>query len=228
MFPGLKKMALHRQQPILYLITSGETTRRTVPASPEFKRILTLIQSATLAGINLIQLREKNLTARALYDLALRAAEITGGSATSLLVNDRADIALAAGCDGVHLTTRSLDASVVRRTFGPDFLIGVSTHSIEEALEARKEGADFAVFGPIFDTPSKRAYGPPLGLDKLEEASRQLAPFPLIAIGGIILDNARSALLTGASGIAAIRLFSEPPNLAQAARTIRRQLPERS
>src|SRR4051794_6833227 len=161
-------MALKSQQPILYLITSGETTHRTEPTSPEFKRILTIVRAAALAGINLIQLREKNLSARNLYELASSAAAITARSATRLLVNDRADIARAAGCDGVHLATHSLDARIVRKTFGPDFLIGASTHSIEEASDARDAGADFAVFGPIFDTPSKRAYGQPLGLEKLE------------------------------------------------------------
>ena len=214
-------MALHRQQPILYLITSGQTTRQTLPSSPEFKRLLTLIHAAALAGINLIQLREKNLTARTLYDLALRSAEITRASATRLLVNDRADIARSAGCDGVHLTARSLDASVVRRTFGPDFLIGVSTHSIEEARRASTEGADFAVFGPIFDTPSKRDYGPPLGLDKLESAARMVSPFPLIAIGGITREKIPQALIKGASGVAAIRLFDETNNLEALVREIK-------
>lgn len=179
------------------------------------------MRAATLAGISLIQLREKNLSARNLYELAVRAAEITRQSPTRLLVNDRADIARAAGCDGVHLTSDSLDAGIIRRTFGAGFLVGVSTHSIEEAREARNRGADFAVFGPVFDTPSKRAYGPPLGLGKLEEAAQQLSPFPLIAIGGITHENAQQALGAGASGIAAIRLFSEPDNLETTVREIR-------
>ncbi|HEY0323095.1 MAG TPA: thiamine phosphate synthase [Pyrinomonadaceae bacterium] len=214
-------MALNLQQPILYLITSGETTLETEPTSPEFKRILTLVRAAALAGINLIQLREKNLHARVLYELAAQAAAITRASATRLIINDRADISRAAGCDGVQLTTRSLEANIVRETFGTDFLIGVSTHSIEEALHARDLGADFVVFGPIFDTPSKRAYGPALGLDKLEEASRQLSPFPLIAIGGMALQNAPQVLRAGASGIAAIRLFSDTDNLEAIVRKLR-------
>lgn len=215
-------MVLKSQQPILYLITSGETTHRTEPTSPEFKRILTLVRAAALAGINLIQLREKNLSARNLYELASSAAAITAGSATRLLVNDRADIARAAGCHGVHLATHSLDARIVRKTFGPDFLIGASTHSIEEASDARDDGADFAVFGPIFDTPSKRAYGQPLGLEKLEAAAHALSVFPIIAIGGITRENTPLVLRAGAGGIAAIRLFDDPYNLEAIVRKIKR------
>src|SRR5215213_3988547 len=143
-----------QQPPLIYLITSGETTQATTPSSEEFKRLLRLTAAAVAARIPLIQLREKNLSARMLYELATNAARLTRGSDTRLLVNDRADIARAAGADGVHLTTRSLEAAVVRRAFGEDFLIGVSAHSLEEARAARDGGADFAVFGPVFDTPS--------------------------------------------------------------------------
>jgi thiamine-phosphate pyrophosphorylase len=194
--------------PIICLITSGETTPATSEESPEFTRLLQLCAAAVSASISLIQLREKNLSARVLYELTARASRLTAGSNTRLLVNDRADIALAGGADGVHLTTRSLEAGVVRRAFGEDFLIGVSTHTLSEAEAARLGGADFATFGPIFDTPSKRAYGPPAGLDKLSEAARTLAPFPLIALGGITTENAPDAIRAGAHGFAAIRLFS--------------------
>ena len=138
---------------------------------------------------------------------------MTRGSATRLVVNDRADIARASLCDGVHLTTDSLEASTVRRTFGHDFLIGVSTHSMEEAHAARVGAADFAVFGPVFDTPSKRPYGPALGLEKLAQAAHELSPFPILAIGGITTENSQQVSRTGASGIAAIRLFNKPEDL---------------
>lgn len=214
-------MALNLHRPILYLITSGETTLATNSASAEFARLLSLVRAAVASGINLIQLREKNLSARTLYELASRAADLTRGSAARLLVNDRADIARAAGCDGVHLTARSLSTRVVRKTFGQDFLIGVSTHSLAEALHARDHKADFALFGPVFDTPSKRPYGPPLGLRALGQAARALSDFPLIAIGGITLDNALEVLATGAHGVAAIRLFSDPHTLETVARKIK-------
>ncbi|HYG81337.1 MAG TPA: thiamine phosphate synthase [Pyrinomonadaceae bacterium] len=208
-------------QPIIYLITSGATTPSATPAAEDFQNVLRLVTSAVRAGVSLVQLREKRLTARALYELTARSADLVRGTETRLLVNDRADIARAAGADGVHLTTRSLQASIVRQTFGPDFLIGVSTHTPAEAGAAREQGADFAVFGPVFDTPSKRAYGRPVGLEPLREVAQKLSPFPLIALGGVTLDNAPSALDAGASGVAAIRLFADPEQLAQTVGTIR-------
>jgi thiamine-phosphate pyrophosphorylase len=215
-------MPLNLQPPITYLITSGETTRATRPHSEEFTRLLALVSSAVHARVNLLQLREKNLSARMLYELTTRAASITRGSSTRLLVNDRADIARAAHADGVHLTTRSLPTQSIRRAFGDSFLIGVSTHSIDELLAARDGGADFAVFGPVFETPSKRVYGPAVGLAGLKEAARALAPFPLLALGGITtLENATAAIGAGASGVAAIRLFSDPHNLDAVVRAIR-------
>jgi thiamine-phosphate pyrophosphorylase len=207
--------------PLLYLITSGETTSATNEQSPEFARLLRLCAAAVSASIPLIQLREKNLSARVLYELTTRAACLAAGSKTRLLLNDRADIARAGGADGVHLTTRSLEAGTVRRAFGEDFLIGVSTHTLPEAEAAHLGGADFATFGPIFDTPSKRAFGPPIGLDKLSEAAHKLAPFPLLALGGITSENAPDTLRAGAQGIAAIRLFSNADALQNIVESLR-------
>jgi len=124
-----------------------------------------------------------------------------------LLVNDRVDVARAACADGVHLTSRSLPADVVRMSCGPEFLIGVSTHSLEEAQAARDGGADFVVFGPVFETESKRAFGPPQGLDNLRSVTHALNGFPVLAIGGITLDNIAACLSAGASGVAAIRML---------------------
>lgn len=167
------------------------------------------------AHVNLLQLREKNLTTRVLYDLTLQAAEITRGSNTRLLINDRADVARSAGAAGVHLTAGSIETSVIRRTFGDDFLIGVSTHSLEEARAARDARADFAVFGPVFETASKRAYGEPLGLEKLEQVATTLTQFPVLALGGVTLDNAAGCFRAGAAGVAAIRLMNDPDQLAR-------------
>jgi len=152
------------------------------------------------------------LHARVLFELVARAAEITRGSRTRLLVNDRSDIARAAGADGVHLTTQSLPADVVRKIFGAEFLIGVSTHSLEEARLARAAGADFVVFGPVFE---KRGYGAPQGVDKLAEVTRALGEFPVVAIGGITLDNVDECFQAGARGIAAIRLLNDAENLTR-------------
>jgi len=202
-------MPLQLPLPIIYAITSGATTTKTTPESPEFSNILLLIEAAIAAELPLVQIREKSLSARVLYELTSRAAAIARGSKTRLLVNDRFDVARTAGADGVQLTTRSLPASVVRRLCGEDFLIGVSTHSVESALEAQAGGADFVVFGPVFDTESKRAFGPAQGLEKLREVTSALAGFPVVAIGGINLENVLECFDAGASGMAAIRLFNE-------------------
>ncbi|HEV7891256.1 MAG TPA: thiamine phosphate synthase [Pyrinomonadaceae bacterium] len=203
------------RRPITYLITGGGTSSTTSHASAEFAALLRLVGRARDARVSLVQIREKDLNARTLFELASRASALTRGSETRVVVNDRADIARAAGCDGVHLTTRSLEANVVRRAFGGDFLIGVSAHTPSEASAAREGGADFAVFGPIFDTPSKRAYGPPVGLEALEEAARALSPFPVVALGGVDEMNAGYALAAGAEGVAAIRLFADGQSLAR-------------
>ena len=202
-------------QPITYLITAGESSSATRPESEEFRRLLAHVRAAVEARVALVQLREKKLTGRVLFELALAAAHAARGSETRVLVNDRADIARAAGCDGVHLTARSLEAAVVRRAFGEEFLIGVSAHTFEEARAARDGGADFAVFGPVFDTPSKRAYGPPVGLGALTKVAFELSPFPLVALGGVGEDEVEKVLKAGAAGVAGIRLFTNGQNLGR-------------
>jgi thiamine-phosphate pyrophosphorylase len=214
-------MTLNLSKPILYLITRDVTVETTTPESEAFHNILQQVSSAVTTGIQLIQIREKRITARVLFELTSRAVAIARGSSTRILVNDRADIAAAAGADGVHLTTRSLNPDVIRKAFGDEFLIGASTHSLSEAEMARSEGADFAVFGPIFATPSKENYGAPLGVDQLFAAARQLTPFPLIALGGVSLENAIECLEAGAQGIAGITLFESAFSLASTAETIR-------
>ena len=179
------------------------------------------MEAAVAAKINLLQIREKNLTARVLYQLSMSAIAITSGSETKLLVNDRADIAAAAGADGVHLTTQSLAPHVIRRTFGAEFLIGVSTHSLEEAAAAGRSGADFLVFGPIFDTLSKRQYGEPLGLAELRKVTSEVAPLPVLALGGVTTSNVADCIHAGAAGVAAIRMFNDRLQLERVANAIR-------
>lgn len=175
---------------------------------PEFASLFHLVETAVIRQIPLFQIREKKLPTRQLHALVSRAVEITRGSSTRLLVNDRFDVALAAGADGVHLTSTSLPARIVREVCGPEFLIGVSTHSVEEARAARRGGADFVVFGPVFETESKREFGPPQGLEKLQEVTNELESFPVLAIGGVTLDNAEKCYAMGASGFAGISWFS--------------------
>ncbi|HKP82004.1 MAG TPA: thiamine phosphate synthase [Pyrinomonadaceae bacterium] len=190
-------------RPIIYPITSGKANSLD---------ILRLVRAAVEAEVPLFQIREKSLPARELYELTSSAVELTRGSKTRLLVNDRADIARAAGADGVHLTSQSLPADVVRSMFGSQFLIGVSTHSLDEARTARDGGADFIVFGPVFE---KHGFSTPQGLDKLRNVTSELGDFPVLAIGGVSLENARACFEAGASGVAAIRLLNDPESFKQ-------------
>src|SRR6266536_1004885 len=213
-------MPLNLQRPIIYLITSGETTYQTTAASKEFIRLLKLVEAAVVARVSLLQLREKNLTTRVLYDLAIKAAAITRDSSTRLLVNDRADVASAAEADGVHLTTQSIETSVVRQTFGDQFLIGTSAHSPPEIHKAFADKADFAVFGPVFDTPSKGTYGSAQGLTKLAQVTAEVKPFPVLALGGVTLDKVADCFRAGASGIAVILLLNEAKELPRVVKEI--------
>lgn len=205
-------MALNLPLPIIYPITSGTATSQ---------QILRLVEAAVAAKVPLFQIREKTLSGRALYELTARAVEITRGSDTRLLVNDRSDIARAAGADGVHLTTQSLPAAVVRETYGEGFLIGVSTHSLEEARAAQAGGADFCLFGPVFETESKREFGEPQGLNKLKQVTSELRDFPVVAIGGITLDKVRACFEAGARGVAAIRLLHDAERMLSNVELIR-------
>jgi thiamine-phosphate pyrophosphorylase len=208
--------------PLIYLITNGQTTEQTTPDSEDFTAVLQLIQAAVTAQVDLVQIREKNLSASVLYQLARSAVNITKDSATKLLINDRSDIAAAADADGVHLTTTSLPTAVVRRSFGERFIIGVSTHSLEAASLARGDGASFVVFGPVFATASKREYGEPLGLTRLAQVCAELSPFPVLALGGVTKRNAAECFRAGAQGIAAIRELAQPETLAGVVAEIRR------
>ena len=164
-------------------------------------------------------MRERDLPARELLSLTERIVAASKSAGARVLVNDRADVAVAAGA-GVHLTTRSMGAAVIRRTFGDELLIGVSTHSLNEAREAEAGGADFIVFGPVFATASKRLYGEPVGLRALAEVAGRIR-IPVLALGGISMENYHSALDAGASGIAAISLFLEADDMEETVRRLK-------
>jgi thiamine-phosphate pyrophosphorylase len=186
----------------------------------EPRKLRSRIAETASAGVDLIQLREKDLATRELVELAHDALHATRNTTTRLVVNDRLDIALAAGAAGVHLGRESLRAGDVRRIVPADFLVGVSCHSPDEAREAESSGADYILLGPIFPTPSKLHYGPPLGVEKLREAARQVK-IPVLALGGITVERALECRAAGAAGIAAIRLFQEAESLPKLVRQLR-------
>lgn len=187
---------------LIYLITKGDATTDNFNAKQ--REILEIIKKAVEAEISLVQIREKNLSTKLLFNLAEKAAQITKKSETKLLINDRADVALAANADGVHLTERSLSAQTVRANFPAKLIIGVSVHTIEKAVEVNKQGADFVTFSPIFHSPGK---GEPVGIEKLREVCDALENFPVIALGGIDETNYREVLEI-ADGFAAIRFLN--------------------
>src|SRR3990167_1246785 len=180
--------------------------------------ILPLIERAVAAGVNLIQIRERDLSTHALLTLVEAAVARARGTATRILVNDRLDVALAAGA-GLHLPTHGFTVADVRRAY-PELLIGASCHNLEELGRAEAGGADFAVFGPVFETPSKKPYGPPLGVEKLAEAARA-AKIPVLALGGVALENVATCLAAGAAGLAAISLLQQAADLADTVRRLR-------
>lgn len=205
------------EKPLIYFITKGEVTEQNF--NEKQAQILNLVKIAVETKVSLIQIREKKLSALNLFKITAEAARISKNSKTIILVNDRADIALAAKADGVHLTANSLSADIIRERFPKDFIIGVSVHSIEKASEAKRQGADFAAFSPIFFTPEK---GEPKGLDALRKVCEKLKPFPIVALGGIDETNYKSILENGASGFAAIRFLNDAENLRKISEEISR------
>lgn len=195
---------------MIYLITKGDSTAENFVEKK--REILEIIKVAIEVNISHIQIREKLLPARLLFQLITEALEITQNSKTKLLVNERFDIALVAKADGVHLTSTSIPIELVRQIVPKDFIIGVSTHTLAEAEHARTHQANFVTFSPIF---SKNT----VGLDVLRKVCESLKPFPVIALGGIDETNYREVLEI-ADGFAAIRFLNKVENLDEIRKTI--------
>lgn len=195
------------------MITPGRLTAAVYGDQRE--ALVELIADLARVGLGAVQIREKTLPANLQYDLAVHIRRALSDSGTLCFVNERFDIASAAGIDGVHLTSRSIPPGSVRRAVDRDILVAVSTHSGEEISHAASAGADLAVFGPVFDTPGKESS---VGVDGLKAAVAAAGTMPVAALGGIDEYNFSEALAAGAAGIAAIRLFQ---NEAAAARVIK-------
>jgi len=175
------------------------------------------VSAALRGGATAVMLREKDLAARDLYELALALREVTRRARALLIVNDRVDVALATGADGVHLGWKSLPPRKAREVVGPAGLIGVSTHSAEDAWKAEREGADYVTFGPVFPTPSKEGLVEPQGLAGIRRVKESLR-IPLVALGGIDAVNTGDAFRAGADGVAVIRALLSADDPEGAAR----------
>lgn len=197
----------------LYFVTDRKQTNG--------RPLVDVVHAALDGGVRAVQLREKDLEGGALYHLASELRILTSRYQAKLLINDRIDVALAIDADGVHLGQTSFPATVARQLLGPGKLIGVSTHSQEEIAAAAR--ADFILFGPVYFTPTKAAYGTPQGLERLHQAVTQ-SVVPIIAIGGIKVGQISEVLATGAHGIGVITAISTAPNPAHAVRELLAQL----
>jgi len=173
-------------------------------------------EEALKAGVKAVQLREKDLETRELLDLAYAMRALTLRYGADLFINDRADVAVAVEADGVHLGGSSIPVAAARRVVGEKLLLGVSTHGVAEAVGAEKSGADFITVGPVFDTPSKRHYGRPLGTEVLGEVTRETT-IPVFAIGGIMQEGIKDIRAAGAFGIALISGILAAENIKSSA-----------
>jgi thiamine-phosphate pyrophosphorylase len=193
----------------LLLVTDRHQTRG--------RELVGVVRACLDAGLPAVQVREKDLEARELAPVCRALREPTRERGALLIVNDRADVALAVGADGVQRTATSLSVADLRTVADKRLLIGASVHSLDEARAAEDDGADWVVFGPVYDTPSKRMFGAPQGLHALERVSAAMR-IPVIAIGGITVERVRPVRATGAAGVAVISAILDTDSPAEATR----------
>jgi thiamine-phosphate pyrophosphorylase len=198
--------------PSLYLVTDRKRTGG--------RPLIEVVEEALQGGVDAVQLREKELPVAELFVLACDLRGLCRRYGARLLINDRVDVALAATADGVHLPTNSFTPADARRLLGSQALIGASSHSLAEARAAADGGADFIVFGPVFDTPSKQPFGPPVGLSALREAKRTTS-LPVLAIGGITAERVEAVRQHGARGVAVVSAILEAGDPRAAAAALR-------
>ena len=181
--------------------------------------LVPLLQRVLTTGISTVQLRERDLSARELVTLAREVQAVTASFKSQFLINDRVDVALALEGVGVHLRSNSLPLPVARQMLGAQRLLGISVHAVEEAVQAEAAGADYIVLGPIYETPSKQTFGPPLGIHTLEKACT-LVRIPIIGIGGVTAARAREMRRAGAFGVAVITAIFGADDVESATREL--------
>ncbi|WP_400256672.1 thiamine phosphate synthase [Candidatus Methanomassiliicoccus intestinalis] len=201
----------------LYVLTDEHLSRR--------KSHVELARLAAEGGADVIQLRDKHLESRQLYETALEISKICRQHDVLFIVNDRVDIALAAKADGVHVGQGDIPAAVLRKFVPPDFIIGVSAGTAEEALRAEKDGADYVALSPVFDTSSKDDAGRGRGIEELKKM-KQAVSIPVLAIGGINQDNIKEVIAAGADGAAVISAVVSQEDVTAAAASLKRLITE--
>ena len=187
-------------------------------------RLVEVVEEALKGGVRAVQLREKDLPSRDLYELAYELRKVTTRYNARLFVNDRLDIAMAVDADGVHLGERSIPIHRARRVLGEKKLIGVSCHNQVSAIAAQETGADFITYGPVFYTPSKAVYGQPVGLESLENVVN-LLQIPIFGLGGITRNNARKVVDIGVHGIALVSAILGAENPREESKALLALLP---
>ena len=203
--------------PPVYALTDVQLSGRSHPEQ---------VDLLSRGGASLIQLREKRMPALEFYEQAKAAVDVAGRNRVQLIINDRVDVAIAVGADGVHLGQDDLPPDAARKLLGPAAILGYSTHNIDQALEAVRFPIDYLAIGPIFQTNTKSDTAPVLGLDGLRAVRRAIGDFPLVAIGGITHLNARDAVDAGADSVAVISaLLSDPTRILEMTRHLLQSLP---
>lgn len=200
----------------LYLVTDKDLL-----GSEFFEKI----EASLKGGLKALHLREKDLETIDLYNLAKELKVLTDKYDAHLFINDRVDIAKDLNLTGVHLAENSVDVKVARKFLGNDFLIGASRHSLNGAIEAKEQGADFITFSPIYETPSKMGYGEPQGIEKLKEVCEKVS-IPVFALGGVREENLEELVNAGVKGVSLIREILTNENIEHITKTIINKIKE--
>jgi len=208
------------KRPLIFLISSGSLTDENFVESSV--HLVGKFSTAARSGVDFIQIREKKISGKNLSELVRRVVREISDTRCRVVVNERFDVAITAGAHGVHLTSTSIPAEIVRSNVPDRFIIGKSTHSISE-IEDAKSSVDYVFFSPIFDTPSKMGIIESKGVEELKRAVDAALPRPVIALGGITIGNVKELSGSGVAGIAGIGIF-EGGDISETVEAIRREL----